>query len=94
MKNFIMLPVMMMCLVFANSEAMASNSAHKYLRSNYASTSTGKTKKQKVSKKKSKSSAKLGKKSPKVAKVGKKYGRNMAAVSKTIAKKKKYKSTY
>ena len=81
----------MMCLVFANSEAMASNGANKYLKSNYAS--TGKAKKQ-TGKKKAKPYAKQGKKSPKVAKVGKKYGRDMAAVSKNKGKKKKYKSSY
>lgn len=93
MKKYIMLPVLMICFVFSNNEALAGRSAaHKYLSSNYASSS--KTKKNKVSKKKAKTSAKFTKTSPKVAKVGKKFGRKVASVSKNKAKKKKSKALY
>lgn len=92
MKKYMMLPVLMVCFMFSNNVTLASNSAHKYLSSNYSS--SGKTKKNKVSKKKAKPSAKAAKKSPKVAKVGKKYGRPIASVSKSKAKKKNNRSNY
>ena len=93
MKKFILLPVMMVCLVFSNNEALASKgAADKYLSSNYSSSS--KAKKNKVSKKKAKTSVKVAKKGAKIAKVGKKYGRNVASVSKSKAKKQNYKSPY
>ncbi len=87
MKKYFMVPVFMMCFLFSNSFAQASNGADKYLKKNYASST--KTKKNKVAKQKAKPSAKLKNKGPKVSKVGKKYGRSNASVPKQKAKKKK-----
>ena len=73
MKKYIMLPVLMVSFLLTQNPAQASNSAEKYLHSNYSASS--KSKKSKVSKKKAKPSAKhQNKPGPIVAKVGKKYG--------------------